>query len=89
MGLDRAFAPAPAVWVAQVSAGLTRAGPRKPVRGLGAWARRGFRKPDGRRLLEHGGNSRLRSLKRVVTHREELRGKRFKSQVGGDFLYLK
>lgn len=66
------------------SSASSKAGGRAGSRGG-----RGFRKRDPERLLEYRGNSRLSSVKHVVTHREELRSNGFNSQVCGDFPYLK
>lgn len=78
------FSSRPQLRLAQVCRCLIQASTRTLVGGLGASQEARFR-----RLLEYLGNSRLTPHKPVVTHRTELRGKGFNSQVGGDFPYVK
>lgn len=81
--VDLVFIQAPAV----LHPGLHRSDPRASRKAGGSAG--GGQEARFRRLLEYRGNSRLNSLKHVVTHLEELRGKVFNSQVGGDFPYFK
>lgn len=81
--VDLVFLQAPAV----LYPGLHRSDPRasrKTDASAGGGQEARFQ-----RWLEYRGNSRLSSLKHVVSHLEELRGKVFNSQVGGDFPYFK